>query len=456
MGLYARQSLRLVGPASIIAAVVGMAALWLAARPADLATGNSLGQLAGVESILLMSIALVLISTLPWVETYFDGIDRAAIWHRRCAIAGILLLVPHILMSHRGQPGAPSWAGPAGVIATIGLATLIVWAILPRWRTVVPAPGRRVIEAIHEWPPARLVARLVSDYEIWRFVHRTTGLFVAIGFAHGLADATAFDGPPVLRWTYVVVGAVGLAFYMYREVFARRGHGLRDYQVSEVQVIGHGMTEISLRPLGRPLRYAPGQFAMLHLETKSGWHRHPFTLASSPSDPEVRVTIKALGDYTSAVSDSVRPGMPAVLSGPHGRFTHTKGTSHQIWVAGGVGVTPFLSWFRSLEEFPASDRVDFFYSVAGDAPYVDEIQAIVEHHPNVRVHVIDSTVAGRLTAEGALAMSRPADNAPVQTDVQSVSVFMCGPEPMVQALSSGFREAGVAASAIHREYFDWR
>ena len=337
MGIYARNSLRLVGPSGIVGAVVGMAVLWLVARPADLATGNSVGQLAGVESILLMSIALVLISTLPWVEAYFDGIDRAAIWHRRCAIAGILLLVPHILLSHRGRPAA-SWAGPAGLVATIGLATLIVWAILPRWRTVVPAPGRRVIEVIHEWPPARLVARLVSDYEIWRFVHRTTGLFVAIGFAHGLADATAFDGAPVLRWAYVVVGAVGLVFYAYSELFARRGQGLRDYQVSEVRVVGNGMTEISLRPLGRPLRYVPGQFAMLHLETKSGWHRHPFTLASSPSETAVRVTIKALGDYTSTVSESVRPGMPAVLSGPHGRFTHAKGKSHQIWVAGGVGV----------------------------------------------------------------------------------------------------------------------
>ena len=110
----------------------------------------------------------------------------------------------------------------------------------------------------------------------------------------------------------------------------------------------------------------------------------------------------------------------------------------------------------SLEEFPAADRVDFFYSVAGDAPYVDEIHAIARNHPNVRIHVIDSTATGRLTAERALTMSRPADSASGQTDVQSVSVFMCGPEPMVQALSSGFRDGGVAASAIHREYFDWR
>ena len=459
MGLYARQSSRHVGPLSIAVAVLAMAVLWLAARPGGLATGTYIGQFAGVESILLMSIALVLISTLPWVETYFDGIDRAAIWHRRCAIAGVLLLIPHILMSHRDKPGNASWAGPAGVVATVGLATLIVWAILPRWRTVVPAPGRRFIEAIHGWAPARLVSRLVSDYEIWRLVHRSTGLFVAIGFAHGLADGTAFEGAPLLRWSYVVVGGTGLAFYGYRELLARRGHGLRDYQVSGVLVAGDGLTEIVLRPLGRPLSYVPGQFAMLHLETKSGWHRHPFTLAGSPSDPEVRVTVKALGDYTSTVSDTVKVGMPAVLSGPHGRFTHAKGTSHQIWVAGGVGVTPFLSWFRSLDDFPASERVDFFYSVAGDAPYVEEIRAITQEHPNVRVHVVDTTADGRLTAVRALALSHADEEASgpgSRADARAVSVFMCGPEPMVQSLQAGFRDAGVSPSAIHREHFDWR
>lgn len=459
MGLYSRQSARLVGPVSIGVLVVGMGVLWLVARPRGMATASYIGQFAGVESILLMSIALVLISTLPLVESYFDGIDRAAIWHRRCAITGILLLVPHILLASRDRPAGASWANPAGVVATVGLATLIVWAILPRWRTVVPAPGRRVIEAIHEWQPARLVARLVSDYEIWRQVHRSTGLFVAIGFAHGVADGSAFEGAPVLRWSYVVVGGIGLAFYAYRELLARRGHGLRDYQVSVVKAVGDGLTEIALRPLGRPLRYVPGQFAMLHIETKSGWHRHPFTLASSPNDPEVRVTVKALGDYTSTVSDTVKPGMPAVLSGPHGRFTHAKGKSHQIWVAGGVGVTPFLSWFRSLDEFPASDRVDFFYSVAGDAPYIDEIRTIAKEHPNVWVHVVNTTTDGRLTAQRALTMPRTADEAPdrgAQHDADSVSVFMCGPEQMVQSLHAGFREAGVPSSAIHREHFDWR
>lgn len=446
MTLRARSTSRFVGPGVVVALVLGMAVLWLLARPTGQEVGSFVGQLLGAESILLLSIGLVLISTLPWVETWFDGLDRAAIWHRRVAITGTLLLVPHILLSNGG--GGPSWANPAGVVATVGLAALVVWAILPRWRSLLPAAGHRLVLAVHDLPPVQLVSRLVGNYEIWRGVHRTTGLFVAIGFAHGLADATPFAQAPVLRWTYVAVGGVGLSFYAYRELLARRGHGLRDYQVREVHPVGAGFTEITLGPLGKPLRYAPGQFAMLHLESKEGWHRHPFTLASSPDEANLRFTVKALGDYTSRVPDLVRPGMPAVVSGPHGRFSHTKGTAHQLWVAGGVGVTPFLSWMRSLDHHPPPGRVDLFYSTTDEAPYADELRSIAAAHPAVAVHVLRTRVDGRLTAARLLE--------PVGDDRSDLSVFMCGPGPMLAQLKSDLCAAGISPRRIFREHFDWR
>src|SRR4051794_18234225 len=80
-----------VGPATIVVLVAAEALLWLLVRPAHEPTARYAGQLFGAESILLLSIALVLISTLPWVEAWFDGIDRAAIWHRRVAITGLVL-----------------------------------------------------------------------------------------------------------------------------------------------------------------------------------------------------------------------------------------------------------------------------------------------------------------------------------------------------------------------------
>ena len=195
------------------------------------------------------------------------------------------------------------------------------------------------------------------------------------------------------------------------------------------------------------MHFVPGQFAMIYLEGKDGWHRHPFTIASAPDEGMVRVTVKALGDYTSRLSEIIEPGMPAVIGGPHGRFSHVRGSDHQIWIAGGVGVAPFLSWLRALDTHPIRE-VDFFYTTDGPAPFADEITTIKARHPGLRTHLIDTRVNGRLTTDQVLSAAgvEPAE----------LSVFMCGPAPMVQAFQSAFRAAGISGRRIHREYFDWR
>jgi predicted ferric reductase len=438
---------RRAGPAAIVVLVAAYAVLWFAARPGAQPTISYVGQLCGAESVLLLSIGLVLVSTLPWVETWFDGIDRAAIWHRRVAISGVVLLIPHIVLA--ANPHRTSLGPPLAIIGAAGLLILAVWAILPRWRSMTPAALHRPVLAIGNAPGVRQLRAAVGGYERWRYVHRTTGLFVAAGFVHGLLDSTPFPHAPLLRWTFVAIGGTGLVFYAYREILARHFVPLLDYQVQSVREVGTGITEIALVPLGRPVSFAPGQFAMLFLEGKDGWHRHPFTITSSPQDKVLRFAIKALGDETSRLADVVEVGMPAVIGGPFGRFSHEKGTSRQLWIAGGIGVTPFLSWLRALDNHPLRGRVDFFYtSASADPPYTAEIRELANRHDMLHVHFVDSSREGHLTAERVMATAAGNPDA--------LSVFLCGPVEMVRSFQSDFRRAGVASRRIYREYFDLR
>ena len=97
-----------------------------------------------------------------------------------------------------------------------------------------------------------------------------------------------FGGSPLLRWSYVAVGGIGIAFYLYRELLARRLQGLKDYQVESVVPLGGGLTEVTLKPLGPRIVFAPGQFALIYIETKEGWKRHPFSIASGSSEENLR------------------------------------------------------------------------------------------------------------------------------------------------------------------------
>ena len=436
---------RELGPATILLLVAAYAALWVLARPAGEDAGSYLGQLLGAEAVLLLSIGLVLISTLPWVESFFDGIDRAAIWHRRVAITGMALLLPHIALA-QGE-GNGGIGGPLGAIGLIGLGVLVVWAILPRWQSVVPGPLRPLVVAARDAPGVSHVRKLFGGYERWRALHRLTGLFVAAGVLHAALDGSPWDDAPILRWTFLAIGGTGVAFYLYRELLARFFLSLHDYQVQAVTPVQDDLTEIALRPLGRPVKFVPGQFAMVFLEGKDGWHRHPFTIASAPHEEVVRVTIKGLGDYTSRLREIIEPGMPAVIGGPHGRFFHHKGTARQAWIAGGVGIAPFLSWVRALDLEPGR-TVDLFYSAAGDFAFGDELIEAAGRHPGLSVHLVDTAERGRLTPEQVLET--------IGANARELSVFMCGPAPMLRSFQDGLRAGGVPARRIHRQYFDWR
>ncbi|GAA2028215.1 FAD-binding oxidoreductase [Terrabacter terrae] len=435
---------RVVGPASIAALVTAFAALWAATRPGG-DVGPFVGQLLGAEGVLLMSVGLVLISTLRWVEQFFDGVDKAAVWHRRVAIAGTALVGVHIATTGNRHP---THLGPTlGTIGIVGLATLTVWAIAPRWRSLTPRRLRRPVECLMETSAVQVVGRWVGSYGLWRGFHRLTGIFLAFGFVHGVMDSTVF-GSQLLRWSYLVVGGVGIAFYLYRELLARHFAHTHDYEVSSVEPIGDASFEIWLRPLGERFAFRPGQFALVNLEARDGWHRHPFTIASGPQEKEVRITVRALGDFTSSIGELVAPGMPAVISSPQGHFDYTRGTEHQVWVAGGIGVAPMLSWLRSAQPGGLPHRVDFFYSARGPAPLADEVAHLAGHHDELRLHLVDTRTDPRLTAEGVLDR--------VGVEPRAVSAFLCGPEAMVNALQRDLVRAGVKPANVHREFYNLR
>src|SRR5690606_18917013 len=97
-----------------------------------------------------------------------------------------------------------------------------------------------------------------------------------------------------------------------------------------------------------------GQFAFVTFDRVEG--EHPFTIACADrGDRWVTFEMKALGDYTRGLAQRLQARAPVTVEGPYGRFSLAPDHSGrpQIWVAGGIGVTPFLAWLESLQDAPA-------------------------------------------------------------------------------------------------------
>jgi predicted ferric reductase len=423
------------GVVALGALVLGSVALWVLARPDGQPTGRYLGEFFGVEAVLLFSCALVLATLLGFIERAFGGLDRVAQWHRRVAVAAVVLMVLHPTIAGTTPVPDLSTVGKGlGSVAMAGLVFLALWSLAPSLRAV-------------KW--SRIVRRLASiSHERWLTGHRLTGLFVIAAVLHGLWVDPVLKASPPLKVGYLVVGGVGILAYVYREVFARFVVPIYDYTVVEVQRPNDTTVDVFLQPVGRALAYQPGQFVFLAFGGVDGWERHPFTVASAPTQDRLEVSIRAVGDYTKNLNESLQPGTPAKAAGPFGGFDYRPGGRYQIWIAGGMGITPFMSWIRSMDDTFDRD-VAFYYTVAqaSDALYIDEITAAAAAHPTFRPTIVDSTADGFLTADRAMT------GLPTGTQAW---VYMCGPPAMTAALSAGFHQLKIPSSRIRWEQFNVR
>ena len=138
--------------------VAMIVAVWYRSRPGGFGDGQYVGEVAGVLAVACLSTSLVLAMRSASVERAFGGLDRTYVWHRWIATAGLLLVVPHVLLVVGGNSATPDPSSPAlgprygpgnalGAISIVGLGLLLVAAFLPR----IPAVGRIVRLGYEKW-----------------------------------------------------------------------------------------------------------------------------------------------------------------------------------------------------------------------------------------------------------------------------------------------------------------
>ena len=256
---------------------------------------------------------------------------------------------------------------------------------------------------------------------------------------------------------------VGVAF---DDVLVKR----HDFRVTDVRPLDETVMEIAMAPEDRPLRFRPGQFLFvtfysdavtknlhpfsLNVEGTSATMTlrpeerreqfHPFSITSTPGDRELKVVFKEVGDYTHAMR-SVEKGAWARVEGPYGAFSFLNlRNKNQVWIAGGIGITPFLSMARSLED--TSHDIDFYYSMKSvrNAYLLSEFLEIGARLPNFRVIPYPEDEVGFLTAD-VVEQRTP--------DLREREIMICGPPGMIDALRNQFYAKGVPRSHVHFEKF---
>jgi len=416
---------------SVPALLFGAGTRLSAAYATPSAALRTLGLLAGLTGYVCFAVTLLLGARVPALERLFGGLDRMYRFHRRLGnVVGALLAVHVALMIGSvavSDPASaadllrpdPGWRIFAGVVGAAGFVAVLVATVLVRLR-----------------------------HEAFLRIHRLFGVVFAVGALHALR-VPAFGALLAPLKVYLgVVTAAGLAGWLYRSGHGRTLVRRHHFRVAKITPLKADITEVTLSPVEEPLEFEPGQLVFIGIDDDAVTKElHPFSITSAVGSPDLRLAVKALGDYTRGLRE-VSPRSWVRVEGPYGGFWHDGARyRRQIWIAGGIGVTPFLSIARSLD--PRDHEIDFYYCTedAEAAVFLDELFAIADGHPRLRVIPFRADSLGFLTAADVRADSG---------DLDGAHLFLCGPGPMVDALTAQFEAQGVPRDHLHFEDFRLR
>jgi predicted ferric reductase len=381
----------------------------------------------------LFAASFVLMLRVGWLERVFGGLDRLYFAHHLTGISAFLCLLLHPLALGLGHllAGDASLALAATMPGPDRPALLIGWIAL-LWLMAMLLAGFHV--------------RL--GYAAWKWLHVTSGLAFLLALAHVamVQPSLGWSRVPLVLWA-----GIGIAAFVYRALIEHGRASSSRYVVIEAKHPDHRIIELDLKPLGPPLAFAPGQFVFAAFDANATYHGcgeyHPFTITSRPGEPVLRLVVKALGDCTTRMQE-LRPGAKARIHGPFGGFFRVaEGDRPQVWIAGGIGITPFLSMLSTRAD--GGPPVDLYYAAASReaATCLDELERLVRRSGGVRL------ITAFADRGEILSLERLAAGSGSLVDKE---FFLCGPPAMLRDLSAQLRAEGVPADAIHGERFDFR
>jgi predicted ferric reductase len=375
----------------------------------------------GFVGLAMMGLEFALVARFRPLAAPF-GQDALLQFHRQIGYVGLAFILIHFVISARWNEFTPAkavaapalvWFGMVALLSLVGLITSSVW--------------RR---------------RLRLSYETWHITHMVLALVLIVG---ALGHVFFVDEYVSSLWKQILWALMSGP----RQALAR------PWRLERVAAERGETTALTLKPPpDAGFRFAPGQFGWFAFDRSPfSLTQHPFSFASSAEREEVELAVKALGDFTSEVSE-LAPGTTVYVDGPHGVFSidEDEGPGFGL-IAGGVGIAGLISMLRTMADRHDVRPVVLFYANGAweGVAFREELERLKERLSLVVVHVLERTPADWSGETGYVTAEVFARHLP--SGYRRFQFFICGPEPMMDAAEAALVQLGVPAERVHTERF---
>ena len=215
--------------------------------------------------------------------------------------------------------------------------------------------------------------------------------------------------------------------------------------------------------LKEKFRFEPGQYLTLRKEINGEDIRRSYSICSGLKENKLCVAVKEVpkGRFSTFANQKLKKGDELEVMTPMGNFTteiNENTNKSFIFFAAGSGITPIMSLTKTiLQTAPKSDVTLFFGNKGFDSIiFKEEIEDLKNQFMNTFrvIHVFSRESIGNKLQKGRIDKEKVLSLNKAFLSGQDVDeVFVCGPEPMIHAVSDAFQEEGVPKDKINFELF---
>lgn len=206
------------------------------------------------------------------------------------------------------------------------------------------------------------------------------------------------------------------------------------------------------------LQFTPGQYGGFTLinpsETDAGGVTRRFSLLSTPNDPYLAIAVRIQSSAYKRVMNSLQVGDEIKFAGPTGNFVcHEDLTTPAVFIAGGIGITPFYSIIRHAAQQQRTQSMTLFYGNQSkkDAAFFDELTELQKIQPSFKF--VPTFANPDASWQGETGYITHTLLKKYITDIHQPVYYICGSPAMVTALQETLVEMGIDETRIKVEDF---
>jgi predicted ferric reductase len=405
---------------------------WAASQPPGMTWVLALygfGQVLALTGFILIFFQYILSARIKWIERGL-GLDKLLYSHRNLGILGLALVFLHPvaltlfdLIQGSGVVRSP--------LRAIGVGALVIMLVASLFALIHRGVGMK--------------------YETWKTIHRIGYAIFPLAMIHSffLGSTVRMHGHLTVFW--LALAALFAAVFVYRAAVWLRIRG-RPFKILGIVQETHDTWSLHLEKSN--LSYLPGQFLIIRFRRNGRLSEpHPFTISSSPTGGTLSITVKSAGDFTSTIG-ATKTTDTAYIDAPYGVFSflHHRDSRSLVFIAGGIGITPFMSMLRFISDNRTERIVTLLWGNKSekDVVFRKELDRFESSMPSFKiVHVMSnqSDWQGEKGYIGEEIIRRHVEN------IAGSRFFLCGPPVMMRKIGVALRSIGVPRRRIHYERF---